>query len=997
MHDDFDPYRKWLGIRTAERPLNHYQLLGLVHFEDDAETISNAAEQRMAFVRTLALSQYADLTQRVLNELASAKVSLLNPDKKVAYDKHLRARDADAAAPPVATPQRPPVSAQRPMVSPPAPVVRLPPPPRIAAPRPAAKPEPLMPDLPPWSGAPAGRRRPPSATRRTRGRNAPMRLWPFAAFGGLLAVIVLVGVISVVTALRKQDVARVVSVAPDRPDSKPPSPEPPNATPGSPVVKQTKEPTPRAQAEKVADKDDEVPDFFETDEEKPATEDFFGPDEPPAPAKSDDPSGMVHTFSIPKGTPGVLAFSPDGRRAASGCDNIVGCWDIGKRTQAWSSDELDPVRSVRFSPDGDRVFACTNKRWVIFNAESGKQLDSFDIGQPLVAAKISNDCRLLGVIYGEDHSGAVYNIEQRQVVHKIATTCWGPVVALSRNNAIFVCGYAQLDRFDLTTGQLTKNHIVQPTNSVIHTADFSPDNEFLATGSQQESFPDIGQSMGDRMVRLWNVGNGQLVREFKGHREFVYAVAFTPDGKRLLSGGGGNTNDWGAFGESCDRSIRLWDVGTGQVLRTFDGHKALVGSLSVSPDGRHFLSGSLDATMILWRLPGSDAETVMATGNVVTVNAKERIIKVLRKTAKGETSSTFTVSPKAEVVVDGTLADLSSLTEGQSVTVTYDTTVKQITKIEASRTDAVKVEQKHPSSQVPTTTEQKSAYQRAAERIIRVGGTLGIEDAKWAVRIISTVAEIPETPLQISRITFDKRGPNDLVTDADLEGLLEFPELRSLVLRRCKKVTDNGLSHVSHLPKLTHLDISDTGITDNGGRLLGGLTSLQSLHAANTRISDETLKSISSLPNIQVLDLTGTLVSDKGIKHLSKLITLTGLDLEGTKITGTGVKQLAPLKQLRYLNLASTAVGDDEMQILNDLTHLTSLLLAGTQITDRTVQQMQHLKLLSLSVWGTKVTGACVGSLSKQQNLMTLWIGDTKITPKGRERLQKALPKCKIW
>ncbi|HUY36213.1 MAG TPA: formylglycine-generating enzyme family protein [Pirellulales bacterium] len=250
MHESFDPYRKWLGIRSPERPLNHYQLLGLEAFEDDLETISNAAEQRMVFVRTLALSQYADLTQRVLNELAAAKVSLLNPDKKIAYDKQLRAREAAAPPPPVATPQRPPVSPHRPMVSPPPASARLPPPariaptriapPGIAPPRPAADfdpaPLPRLPDLPPWSGAPAVRHRPSSiAARRTRGRNAPMGLWGFAAFGGLLAVIVLVGVITVVTALRKQGGGEVVKIDPSQTDVQPPAPEPkPPPTPEPP-------------------------------------------------------------------------------------------------------------------------------------------------------------------------------------------------------------------------------------------------------------------------------------------------------------------------------------------------------------------------------------------------------------------------------------------------------------------------------------------------------------------------------------------------------------------------------------------------------------------------------------------------------------------------------------------------------------------------------------------------------------------------------------------
>lgn len=94
MDESFDPYRKWLGIRTAERPPDHYQLLGLQAFEDDPETISHAADQRIAYVRTLAVNDYVDASQRVLNELAAAKVSLLNREKKAIYDERLYARRA---------------------------------------------------------------------------------------------------------------------------------------------------------------------------------------------------------------------------------------------------------------------------------------------------------------------------------------------------------------------------------------------------------------------------------------------------------------------------------------------------------------------------------------------------------------------------------------------------------------------------------------------------------------------------------------------------------------------------------------------------------------------------------------------------------------------------------------------------------------------------------------------------------------------------------------
>jgi WD40 repeat protein len=68
-------------------------------------------------------------------------------------------------------------------------------------------------------------------------------------------------------------------------------------------------------------------------------------------------------------------------------------------------------------------------------------------------------------------------------------------------------------------------------------------------------------------------------------------VAYSPDGKRLLTGG-------------QDMTVRLWDVATGQELCRLRGHKAVVWSVAFSPDGRLALSGSADRTLRLWRLPG---------------------------------------------------------------------------------------------------------------------------------------------------------------------------------------------------------------------------------------------------------------------------------------------------------------------------------------------------------------------------------------------------------
>lgn len=86
----FDPYHRWLGIPPKHQPPDHYRLLGLERFESDPEVIRDAAEQRMAHVRTYQLGPNSDLSQKILNELGRAKACLLNPKEKAAYDAGLR-------------------------------------------------------------------------------------------------------------------------------------------------------------------------------------------------------------------------------------------------------------------------------------------------------------------------------------------------------------------------------------------------------------------------------------------------------------------------------------------------------------------------------------------------------------------------------------------------------------------------------------------------------------------------------------------------------------------------------------------------------------------------------------------------------------------------------------------------------------------------------------------------------------------------------------------
>ena len=90
MSSDFDPYRTWLGIPPEDQPPNHYRLLGISIFEDQPAAIEHAADQRMAHLRTMQGGKRAALSQKLLNEVANARVCLLNAEKKAAYDRQLR-------------------------------------------------------------------------------------------------------------------------------------------------------------------------------------------------------------------------------------------------------------------------------------------------------------------------------------------------------------------------------------------------------------------------------------------------------------------------------------------------------------------------------------------------------------------------------------------------------------------------------------------------------------------------------------------------------------------------------------------------------------------------------------------------------------------------------------------------------------------------------------------------------------------------------------------
>ena len=100
----FDAYYKWLGIPPSEQPPHHYRLLGITPFETDSDVIDAAADRQMSFLRDCGNGPNLSESQRLLNKVSEARVTLLNPGKKAVYDQALRQKLAPAeppGAPPV--------------------------------------------------------------------------------------------------------------------------------------------------------------------------------------------------------------------------------------------------------------------------------------------------------------------------------------------------------------------------------------------------------------------------------------------------------------------------------------------------------------------------------------------------------------------------------------------------------------------------------------------------------------------------------------------------------------------------------------------------------------------------------------------------------------------------------------------------------------------------------------------------------------------------------
>jgi len=313
----------------------------------------------------------------------------------------------------------------------------------------------------------------------------------------------------------------------------------------------------------------------------------------------------LRSFTGRTGGVNSVAFSSDGKQMiVSREDNSVWLWDVATGLGVRRlKGHTDTINSAVFSPDGKRVLTSSSDNTVrlwdaatgqevrrfagytstvssaVFSSDGGKMLaggrDNTG-GQSVMAIRHGDQLILPGQHTTPQWSARLYDLatgrEERRIVMQGADITAITSVALSPDGKQLLTSNADdvVRLWDAVTGKEVRRFY--GTNGIL-----SPDGKQVLMGGGR-----------DNEARIENIDTGvKQVRHFAGHTNTVLAVAFSPDGKQVLTG-------------SRDNTARLWDAATGQELRAFFGHTNAILAVAFSPDVRHVLTSSADSTVRVW-------------------------------------------------------------------------------------------------------------------------------------------------------------------------------------------------------------------------------------------------------------------------------------------------------------------------------------------------------------------------------------------------------------
>lgn len=249
-----------------------------------------------------------------------------------------------------------------------------------------------------------------------------------------------------------------------------------------------------------------------------------------------------------KGKAALIASSPDGRHLAtgSGFDDLVRVWDIGTGKEIASLQGCKgQIQCVAYSPDGKRIAAGTSfSQASVWDAASGEHLYSL-----------------------------------KGITHYVNSVAFSP----DGSRLLTACEDGTVRIWDVTTGKGL--HTLQGNGGRIFSAAWSPDGKRIAAS-------DVWA------VKVWNLrdlpsaGDGQPMLALKGHFGMARSVAFSADGRWVVSGG-------------ADGAVKLWDLleqDAGDATRTVStpfGY-GVIDCIAFHPSGRTVLTASEGGTVHLW-------------------------------------------------------------------------------------------------------------------------------------------------------------------------------------------------------------------------------------------------------------------------------------------------------------------------------------------------------------------------------------------------------------
>ncbi len=142
-----------------------------------------------------------------------------------------------------------------------------------------------------------------------------------------------------------------------------------------------------------------------------------------------------------------------------------------------------------------------------------------------------------------------------------------------------------LNIWDIQSGALL--HTLEGHSDWVNAVSVTPDGKRAISASE------------DKTLNIWDIQSGDLLHILEGHSLGVNAVAITTDGKRAISASGGNTlsREYIFF---RDFTLKIWDIQSGALLHTLEGHRDWVNVVTVTPDGKRAVSASRDKTLKVW-------------------------------------------------------------------------------------------------------------------------------------------------------------------------------------------------------------------------------------------------------------------------------------------------------------------------------------------------------------------------------------------------------------